>query len=161
MDLSFLIPSRIRRLVLDYFVQNPEAQVGIRELARELKISPQESFRELCNLESWGMLFSSRRGTERAFRLNQRFRLYPPIRDLLTLYREEQNRKYEVNQTYKMEDLVREIKKTSTPPELIRSILLSERTKPRSWEEDKILKKFRQLEPRSISPPTPSKRKGV
>lgn len=141
MDLSFLIPSKVRRLVLDYFVRNPDAQVGIRELARELKISPQESFRELCNLESWGMLFSSRRGTERAFRLNQRFRLYPPIRDLLTLYREEQNRKYEVNKTYKMEDLVREIGKTPIPPQMLPK-LMEKRKKPRSYEEEKILKRI-------------------
>ncbi|HSA58712.1 MAG TPA: hypothetical protein VLJ37_03405 [bacterium] len=141
MDLSFLIPSKVRRLVLDYYVRNPDAQVGIRELARELKISPQESFRELCNLESWGMLFSSRRGSERAFRLNQRFRLYPPIRDLLTLYRKEQNRKYEVNQTYRMEDLVREIGKTPIPPEMLPR-LMEKRKKHRSYEEEKILKRI-------------------
>lgn len=141
MDLSFLIPSKVRRLVLDYFVLNPEAQVGIRELARELKISPQESFRELCNLESWGMLFSSRRGTERAFRLNQRFRLYPPIRDLMTFYREEQNRKYEVNKTYKMSEIVEQARKVPVPKELILG-LTSKRKRPRSYEEERTLKKF-------------------
>jgi hypothetical protein len=144
MDLSFLIPSKVRRLVLDYFVQNPEAQVGIRQLARELKISPQESFRELCNLESWGMLFSSKAGTQRVFRLNQRFRLYPPIRDLLTRYREEQNRKYEVNKVYTMDEIVKSARKISVPPELIPG-LTSKRKKPRSYEEEKTLKKFRLL----------------
>ena len=141
MDLSFLIPSRVRRLVLDYFVRNPDAQVGIRELGRELKISPQQAFRELCNLESWGMLFSSRRGTERAFRLNQRFRLYPPIRDLLAAYWKEQSRKYEVYQTYKMEDLVTDIQRTPIPPEMLPR-LMEKRKKPRSYEEERILKKI-------------------
>lgn len=141
MDLSFLIPSKVRRQVLFYFVDNPDAQVGIRELSRELKISPQQIFRELCNLESWGMLFSSRRGTERAFRLNQKFRLYPPLRDLLTKYREEQNRKYEVNKVYKMNDLVRDIQKTPIPPEMLPR-LMEKRKKPRSYEEEKILKRI-------------------
>ena len=57
MDLSFLIPSKVRRKVLAYFVDNPDAQVGIRELARGLKVSPQQAFRELCNLESSGFFF--------------------------------------------------------------------------------------------------------
>jgi predicted transcriptional regulator len=141
MDLSFLIPSKVRRTILQYWVENPDGQMGVRELARELKISPQQTLRELCNLESWGLLFSSRRGTERAFRLNQRFRLYSPIRDLFMRYREEQNRKYEVNKTYKMEDLVREIGKTPIPPEMIPR-LMEKRKKPRSYEEEKLLKRI-------------------
>lgn len=141
MDLSFLIPSKVRRQILAYFVDNPEAQVGIRELGRELKISPQQAFRELCNLESWGMLFSSRRGTERAFRLNQKFRLYPPLRDLFERYKQEQNRVYEVDRVYKMEDVVNQAKKIPVPREMIPG-LTSKRKKPRSYAEEKTLKKF-------------------
>ncbi|MBL7684951.1 MAG: hypothetical protein JNK65_02820 [Deltaproteobacteria bacterium] len=54
--------------MLQYYVENPEAQVGIRELARELQASPQVAYRELINLENWGFLFSSKRGSQRAFR---------------------------------------------------------------------------------------------
>jgi hypothetical protein len=143
MDLSYLIPSKVRRTILQYWVTNPDAQMGVRELARELKISPQESFRELCNLESWGMLFSSRRGTERAFRLNQKFRLYPPIRDLFERYNEENNRTYIIDRTYKMEELVDDIQKTRTPPEMVPK-LMEKRKKPRSYEEEKILKRWGQ-----------------
>lgn len=144
MDLSFLIPSKVRRHVLAYFVDNPDAQAGIREFARELAISPQEAFRELTNLESWGFLFSSKRGNQRAFRLNQRFRFYPPIQDLFTRFKEEQNRRYEVNEVYKMEELVKKIRKIPTPPEMIPK-LTEKRRKPRSYDEEKILKRFGQL----------------
>jgi hypothetical protein len=141
MDLSFLIPSQVRRSVIDYFVQNPDAQMGIREMARALKTSPQETFRELCNLESWGLLFSSRRGLERAFRLNQKFRLYFPIRDLFQIYKTEQNRVYEVDRVYEMEDMVAEAKKNPVPPKMIPA-LTSPRKKPRSYSEEKSLKKM-------------------
>jgi len=141
MDLSFLIPSKVRRQVIAYFVDNPDAQMGVRELARALEISPQQTLRELCNLESWGMLFSSSRGNQRAFRLNQKFRLYPPIRDLFERYNEEQNRKYEINKVYKMEDLVRDIQKKPISPDMIPR-LMEKRKRPRSYEEEKILKRI-------------------
>jgi DNA-binding transcriptional regulator YhcF (GntR family) len=144
MDLSFLIPSKIRRAVLAYFVENPDAQVGIRELARELKVSPQLTYRELTNLESWGFLFSSKRGNQRAFRLNQHFPFYPPIRELFARYREEQNRRYDVIKTYDMKELVREIQKVPFPKELIPG-LTQPRRKPRSYAEEKTLKRFGQL----------------
>ena len=144
MDLSFLIPSKTRRLVLAYFVENPESQVGIREFARELRLSPQVLYRELLNLENWGFLFSSKRGNQRVFRLNRKLPFYPPIRDLLTLDREEQNRRYQVDRVYKMEDLVREINKVKTPPEMI-PILKTRRKRPRSYAEEKLLKQYGQL----------------
>lgn len=144
MDLSFLIPSRVRRKVLQYWVENPESQMGVRELARALDLSPQQTLRELCNLESWGLLFSSSRGNQRAFRLNQKFRLFPPVRDLFERYREEQNRRYEVDNIYKMEDLIRDIKKIPTPPEMLPK-LSEPRKKPRSYEEEKMLKRFGEI----------------
>ncbi len=50
MDLSFLIPSKVRREVLRFFVENPSVEMGVREIARELKFSPQITHRELVNL---------------------------------------------------------------------------------------------------------------
>lgn len=141
MDLSFLIPSRVRRSVLASFVDNPEAQVGIRELARELKLPPQQVFRELVNLESWGFLFSSKRGSQRAFRRNQRFPLYPSIRDLFTADQKENSREYEVVGIEKLEDVVRRVSKIPVPPELIPG-LTARRNKPRAYAEEKILKRI-------------------
>src|SRR5579885_632261 len=132
MDLSFLIPSKVRRQVLAYFVDNPDAQMGVREFAREIGLQPQAVFRELCNLESLGLLFSSKRGNQRAYRLNSRFCLYPPIRDLFLRYKEEQNRKYTVDRVYDMEKYAKKIRKIPVPPELIPG-LTSPRKKPRSY----------------------------
>ncbi|HEX5035644.1 MAG TPA: winged helix-turn-helix domain-containing protein [bacterium] len=144
MDLSFLIPSKVRRTILQFWVENPDAQMGVRELAREVKIAPQQALRELCNLESLGLLFSSKRGNQRAYRLNERFPLLPPIRDLFARYREEQNRTYEVDRVYDMDEYVKKVRAIPVPAELIPG-LTSKRKKPRSYDEEKILKKFGQL----------------
>lgn len=142
MDLSFLIPSKMRRLILTYFVDNPDAQVGIRELAAELKKSPQVTYRELLNLESWGILFSSRRGNQRAFRLNRKFPLISPLRELFERYRQEQKqgKSVEVVKTYNLKETTRRLRRITTPPELIPG-LTAKRTKPRSFDEDKFLRK--------------------
>ena len=141
MDLSFLIPSKTRRLVLAYFVDNPDAQMGVRELARELKTSPQVLYRELLNLESWGFLFSSKRVTQRAFRLNTRFPLYPSIKDLYARLKMEQNKTYEIVATYDLKEMASKLRKIPVPPELIPG-LTSKRQKPRSYDEAKFLERL-------------------
>ncbi len=140
MDLSFLIPSKVRRLILDYFVRNPAAQVGIRELGRELKISPQETFRELCNLESWGMLFSSRRGTERAFRLNEGFPLYTPVKDIFLKWREANEDRPSVDRTLDWKKLSSQYDKIPVPAKLVPG-LTAKRRKPRAYAEEKMMRR--------------------
>jgi hypothetical protein len=140
MDLSFLIPSKIRRRVLEFFVENPELQMGVRELARELQAAPQPVYRELLNLENWGFLFSSRRGNQRAFRLNKKFPFYPPIADLFRRMKEENNREFKVAKVLDWEKLSEEYKKIPVPESLIPG-LKAQRTKPRAWAEEKLLKK--------------------
>ncbi|MCC7343510.1 MAG: hypothetical protein IT573_01130 [Deltaproteobacteria bacterium] len=142
MDLSFLIPSKMRRQVLAYFVANPETQVGIRELARELKAPPQAVYRELLNMEGWGFLFSSKRGNQRAFRLNRRFFLLPPIQELFRRLDEEKNRKFTIVKTYNLEKEVKRLRKIPVPPELIPG-LTSKRRRPRAYAEEKSLAKLR------------------
>lgn len=141
MDLSFLIPSKIRRQILDYFIRDPDAQVYIRELARELATSPQLTYRELLNLEGWGFLFSSKRGNQRVFRLNKKFPLYPPVRDLFDRFLREQNRKYEVDQVLDWKKMSARYKKIPIPDKLIRG-LQKKRKKPRSYPEEKSMKKM-------------------
>lgn len=141
MDLSFLIPSKVRRVVLDYFVKYPEAQVGIRELARELKLSPQVTYRELVNLEGWGFLFSSKRGNQRAFRLNRKFPIYSPIRDLFLRDKEERERNYEIVKTYNAAEMFKRLRRIPVPAELIPG-LTAKRTKPRSFVEEKMLERL-------------------
>ena len=118
MDLSFFIPSKMRRKVLFYFVDDPDSQVYVRELARELKSAPQVVYRELINLENWGFLFSSAQGNQRVFRLNKKFIFYPAIDEIFKLYEIVHTRKVEIIKTYKYEDLVKSIEKIPIPKEL-------------------------------------------
>lgn len=138
MDLSFLIPSQMRRTLLAYFVTNPEAQVYVNELAREVKRAPQLVYRELINLENWGFLFSSKRGNQRVFRVNQRFVYWNSIQDFFKRYAQEQNRVYQVNKTYELEATAKRLKKIPVPKELIPG-LLGKKTKPRAYDEEILL----------------------
>ncbi|HCU23896.1 MAG TPA: hypothetical protein DF383_02675, partial [Deltaproteobacteria bacterium] len=104
MDLSFLIPGKIRRQVLQYFVENPDVQVHIRGLARELGASPQQIYQELLNMEGWGLLFSSSQGNQRVFRVNKKFPLLPPIEDLFRSLKEENSRSYDIVQTFDLKE---------------------------------------------------------
>jgi len=139
MDLSFLIPSKVRREVLRFFVENSSVEMGVREIARELKFSPQITHRELVNLENWGFLFSSKRGNTRAFRVNQRFPFYPIIQRLYEICKADQNQSYEVDQVQDLEKMIAKISKISVPNSLMKSLAKSRRIKPRSWNEEKIL----------------------
>lgn len=141
MDLSFLIPSKIRRLVLAYFVEDPEAQVYVRELARELNESPQQVYRELVNLEGFGFLFSSKQGSQRVFRLNKKFPIYSGIKDIFERYDEEKNRRFNIIKTYMLEDRIKKLRKIPVSKELLKD-LATKRTKPRAYEETKLLKKI-------------------
>ncbi len=140
MDISFLIPSKMRRQLLWYFVENPDAQVHIRQLARELKASPQQTYRELLNLEGWGFLFSSSRGNQRAFRLNKKFYLYPPIQDLFERIQKEEEWKPKIVQVYDWKELAKKYKKIPVSEELKKG-LQGKRNRPRAYSEEKAMKK--------------------
>ncbi|MCE9626161.1 MAG: hypothetical protein K8R69_12050 [Deltaproteobacteria bacterium] len=144
MDLSFLIPSKMRRQVLAYFVANPDAQVHIREIARELKSTPQTVYRELLNMEGWGILLSSKRCNQRAFRLNKRFFLLPPIQELFRRMDEDKNRKFTIVKTYDWKELQKKYKKIPVPPELDKG-LRTPRKRPRAYAEEKSLRKLGML----------------
>lgn len=140
MDLKFLIPSKMRRRLLAYFVEDPNAEVSIRELARELEEAPQLVYRELINLENWGMLFSRKRGNERAFYLNKKFPLYPTIVDLFSRFREEQERDYEIHQVLDWKKLQKKYAKIPIPEDMKKRLTLK-RNRPRAYAEEIILKK--------------------
>lgn len=140
MDLSFLIPSKVRRAVLDFFVKNPDAQVGVRELARRLNLSPQVTHRELVNLEGWGFLFSSNQEARRSFRMNKKFILAPPICDLFRVYEEARKGTYEIVDVLDWKKMESRYKKIKVPLQLIPG-LTAERKRPRAWEEEKAMKR--------------------
>ena len=138
MDLKFLIPSKMRRRVLEYFVTNVDAEVYVNELAREFKAAPQLVYRELINMENWGFLFSSKRGNQRVFRVNKRFVFFEPILEILKRSQREKNRVYSVVATYNLKKMIREQKKIPVPSELI-SGLKSTRKRPRAYDEEILL----------------------
>lgn len=140
MDLSFLIPSKMRRKVLQYFCENPEIKVHVRELARQLEAAPQVVYRELINLENWGMLFAEKQGNQRVYSLNQRFYLLKPIQKLFLLIQEEENREYSIENTYTVKEIVALAKKTKIPESLIAQ-LQRPRTKPRAYDETILLRR--------------------
>lgn len=138
MDLSFLIPSKARRTILQYFCESPGAEMGVRELARALNLSPQVAHRELVNLEGWGILFSSAKGIQRSFRLNKSYPLYPVIQSLFDVCKREQERKYEIVGHYKLNQMVAKAKKVPVPSRFIKG-LTAKRRKPRAWVEGILL----------------------
>lgn len=140
MDLSFLIPSRVRRKVLAYFVEEPEAQVYVRELARLIEEPPQQVYRELINMENWGFLFSSKRGRQRVYRLNKKFPFYPPLRDLWKQLKIENSRQLNVSQVFDWKELEAQYDQVPVTPEMAEG-LKKPRKRPRSYAEEKLLKK--------------------
>lgn len=140
MDLSFLIPSKTRRLVLEYFILNPDAELGIRELARKIALAPQLVYRELINMENWGFLFSSKRGNQRAYRVNKRFMFLNGLTDMLIKIQEIKEQTYQVDRIYDLKKTVQRLQKIPVPPQLIPD-LKSTRKKPRAYDETLLLGK--------------------
>lgn len=140
MDLSLLIPSKIRRQVLEYFVFNPRAQIHVNGLARVLKAAPQPVYRELINLENWGLLKSFKRGNQRAFYLNQRFVFLEPIEEIFRRREKILSRPPMVTKIYDWQDLARQYDAVAVPAALSRD-LERRRQKPRSYEEEILLGK--------------------
>ena len=140
MDLSFLIPSKMRRTLLEYFVTNPDTQIHVNELARELKLAPQLVYRELIKLENWGCLFSFKRGNQRVFRVNQRFVFYKFLAGMIRARQDILNRPPQVDKTYDWKTLTKGYDKIAIPPELVAG-LKKQRKRPRAYAETVVMKK--------------------
>ena len=77
------LKSKITIEILDYFFLNPDKKHNINQLADLLKIDPGNLFRKLEELETEGILVSTREGNQRQFSLNQK---YPFLKELEKLY---------------------------------------------------------------------------
>jgi hypothetical protein len=141
MDLSFLIPSKMRRTLLEYFVTNPDVQIHVNELAREIKSAPQLVYRELINLENWGFLFSSKRGNQRVFRVNQRFVFLKPTIDLIKAQQKLKQLRPKVDKFYDFETYLESIKNIPIPKELIEGLKKPPK-RPRAYDETVSLLKL-------------------
>lgn len=140
MDLKFLIPSKTRRLVIEYFITNPEDQIHVNELARELKTAPQLVYRELINMENWGLLLSSKRGNQRVYRVNKRFVFFQPLVQLYQIRTQFLTEPPSIANVYEWKKLSKQYGKIAIPALLDRN-LRAKRTKPRSYDEEVALKK--------------------
>ncbi len=140
MDLSFLIPSKMRRSVLQYFCENADVQVHVRELARQLQTAPQLVYRELINLENWGLLFSFSQGNQRIFTLNTKFACLPAMKELFKAVSEVSNVELTVHQVFDWNKLSKKLDQVKIDPKLAQQ-LQTKRTQPRAFAEEKMLKK--------------------
>lgn len=140
MDISFLIPSKMRRSVLRYFCENLEVKVHVRELARQLQAAPQLVYRELINLENWGMLFAEKQGNQRVYSVNNRFYLLKPVQDMFLLIKEEENRECTIENTYTEKAIVDMARKIQIPESLDAQLKI-QRTKPRTYDETILLRR--------------------
>lgn len=127
-------------MVLEYFILNPDDELGIRELARKLELAPQLVYRELINMENWGLLFSSKRGNQRAYRVNKRFALLSGLTDMSLSIRKTNERTYKIDKIYNLKNTARRLKSIPVPPQLIPD-LKSPRKKPRAYDETFLLNK--------------------
>ncbi|MBU1917335.1 MAG: hypothetical protein ABII18_06240 [bacterium] len=135
MDLSFLIPSKSRRCILSFFSNEPTAQVYVHELAKELSMPAQLIYRELINLESWGFLFSFKRGNQRVFQINNKFPLKSAV---ISLFQKQIYPEVEIEQVFQWKTLKQKYNKIPHPPlkENVRKQI-----KPRAFDEEKAMRK--------------------
>jgi len=77
-----LFTSRVRVELLNTFFQHPEQSFYLRELERITGEDYKNISTELRNLESIGLLASSRSGNLKYFRLNQGFLLYSELKSV-------------------------------------------------------------------------------
>ncbi len=74
--LETLVPSRIRRTLLEYILAYPDQRFYLRGLAKELNLSVSPVRRELKRLEELGMLAAHEEGNLRVYVVNQRCPLF-------------------------------------------------------------------------------------
>jgi hypothetical protein len=135
MDLSFLIPSKSRRCVLAFFSDEPKAQVYVHELAKELNMPAQLIYRELINLESWGFLFSYKRGNQRVFQINNKFILKDAV---IALFQKQNYPEVTINQVFQWKSLKQ---KYNAIPHSPLDNKARKQKKPRSYDEEKAMMK--------------------
>ncbi|MBX7148523.1 winged helix-turn-helix domain-containing protein [bacterium] len=141
MDLTFLIPSKTRLKVLEYFVLNPDEKVHVNELARRLNLAPQLTYRELINMENWGFLFSSKSGNQRVYRVNKKFVYWEQIAELI----EKRNQikalqPPTISKVIDWDELSKEYRTIKIPATLDKNLKMKKNT-PRAYTEEKMMKR--------------------
>lgn len=139
MSFSFLVTSKTRRLVIEFFCLSPTQKIHGGELARTIKLAPQLVHQELLHLEEWGFLVSSKQGNQRVFRLNKKFPYIKPLQDLLKVDKS-LALPQTIHKTYNWQTLHKNYSKISVPKQLHQS-LQTPSAKPRAYDEEILMKR--------------------
>lgn len=75
--------SKLHQKLLRYYFANPDREYYVRELSRELSFDVSIISRELKEFVRYGILTSSKRGSEKYFKLNKNHQLYNEIRTII------------------------------------------------------------------------------
>lgn len=94
--LDKLFNSGTRLKVLNWFLSNPDKEVFIQELLRNIGTDARNVFTELNYLENLGILISRKQGRERFFKVNQQNQYYQSLYDLFSVYKKDLNSNKEV-----------------------------------------------------------------
>lgn len=78
-----LIPSKLRVSLLMRLFLNPEHEVYLRQLARELDTAPSQLHEELKQLSEAGLLDNRASGRQTFYRANQQHPLFPELRSMV------------------------------------------------------------------------------
>lgn len=82
--LELLLPSKVRRKLLELFLTNPETAFYIREIERRTQEDFQAVRRELERLEITGLLQSRREANLKYYQLNRSFALVPELSSIIS-----------------------------------------------------------------------------
>lgn len=81
--LEALISSKTRVKLLTLFLLNPGSEFYIREIVRSTGENINSVRRELCNLESFGLLLGEKKGNQQYYTVNTGHFLYPELQKIV------------------------------------------------------------------------------
>jgi len=83
-DLEYLFGSREKTRLLRFFLQNPELEYGINEIAKRNMLRPGSIRRELENLRRIRFIIMRKKKGKTCYILNQNFIFYPELKNLIS-----------------------------------------------------------------------------
>ncbi len=80
--LEGLFTSRTRSKILELFLSNPDLEIHLREIARQIEEKYNSTRMELNNLEEISILISRKDGNQRYFKINKANLIYPDLKNI-------------------------------------------------------------------------------
>ena len=81
--IDILLPSKVRRKLVAFFVSHPEGEFYIREVERATQADFRSVHLELARLEKAGLLHSRRVANLKYYRLDKAYPLYPELQSIV------------------------------------------------------------------------------